>query len=130
MIDMRCALAPAGVSAWGALDMRPAAGGVAPSARPRYAAVRTMTPFDLTGTAVAAPTAPFQGTGLPTAAHVADLLGGRLIGTGVFGTDVFGTDVFGTDVFGTDVFGTDVPRTDTTDKQHTLGIHSPGRPQS
>ena len=110
MIDMRCALAPAGVSAWGALDVRPAAGGAVPSARPRYAVVRTMTPFDLTGTAVAAPTAPFQGTGLPTAAHVADLLGGGLIGTGVFGSDA--------------------PRTDITDKQHTLGIHSPGRPAS
>ena len=108
MIDMRCALAPAGVSAWGALDARPAAGGTVPTARPRYAVVRTMTPFDLTGTAVAAPTAPFQGTGLPAPAHVADLLGAT----------------------GTGVFGTDAPRIDTTDKQHTLGIHSPGRPQS
>ena len=107
MIDMRCALAPAGVSAWGALDVRPAAGGTVPTARPRHAVVRTMTPFDLTGTAVAAPTAPFQGTGLPAADHVADLLGST----------------------GTGVFGTDAPRTD-TDKQHTLGIHSPGRPQS
>jgi hypothetical protein len=109
MTDMRCALAPAGVPAWGALDVRPAAGGTVPSARPRYAVVRSTTPFDRTGTAVAAPTAPFQGTGLPTAARIAELLGGS---------------------FGTGVFGTDAPRTDTTDKQHTLGIHSPGRPQS
>ena len=108
MTDMRCALAPAGVPAWGALDVRPAAGGTVPSARPRYAVVRSTTPFDRTGTAVAAPTAPFQGTGLPAAASVADLLGAP----------------------GTGVFGTDAPRTDTTDLQHTLGIHSPGRPQS
>ena len=109
MTDMRCALAPAGVSARGGLDVRPAVGGCTPPAGPRYAVVRSVTPFDLTGTAVAAPAAPFQGTGLPTAARIAELLGGS---------------------FGTGVFGTDAPRTDTTDKQHTLGIHSPGRPQS
>ncbi|HJX45540.1 MAG TPA: hypothetical protein VJ352_17875 [Geodermatophilus sp.] len=96
MIDMRCALAPAGVSAWGALDVRPAVVGVVPSARPRYAVVATVPPFELTGTAVAAPTAPFQGTGLPAAG----------------------------------VSGPDALRTDITDKQHTLGIHPPGRPQS
>jgi hypothetical protein len=103
MIDMRCAFAPAGVSAWGALVVRPAAGGAVPTARPRYAVVRTLTPFDLTGTAIAAPTAPFQGTGLPAA--------------GQFG--------FGTGVLGTDERTTDIPNT-----RHTLGIHSPGRPQS
>ncbi len=108
MIDMRCALAPAGVSAWGALDVRPAAGGVVPPARPRHAAVRTVTPFALTGTAVAASPAPFQGTGLP-AAGVAPQFGG-LVATGLPGTGN--------------------PRTDITDKQHTLGIHSPGSPAS
>ncbi len=113
MIDFRCALAPAGVSVWGALDVRPATGGTVPPARPRYAVVRTMTPFDLTGTAVAAPTAPFQGTGLPAAACVADLLG-----------------AFGTGVSGTGNPGTGQPRTDFTDIQHTLGIHSPGSPAS
>ena len=114
MIDMRLALAPAGVSAWGALDVRAARTtgltGVLPYTRPRYAPVRSLTPFGLTGTACAAVAAPIQGTGLPTAAHVADLLGGGLIGTGVFGSDA--------------------PRTDITYKQHTLGIHSPGRPAS
>jgi hypothetical protein len=105
MIDMRCASAPAGVLAWGALVVRPAAGDAVLSARPRYAVVRSMTPFDLTGTAIAAPAAPFQGTGLPTAALVAQPFGG-------------------------DVTGTDAPRTDITNKRHTLGIHSPGRPQS
>ncbi|GAB3312244.1 hypothetical protein GCM10027451_24950 [Geodermatophilus aquaeductus] len=103
MIDMRCAFAPAGVSAWGALVVRPAAGGAVLTARPRYAVVRTLTPFDLTGTATAAPTAPFQGTGLPAA--------------GQFG-------------IGTGVLGTDAPTTDISHTRHTLGIHSPGRPQS
>jgi len=106
MTDMRCAPAPAGVFARGALDVRPAVAGVVPSARLRYAVVRTVPPFDLIGTAVAAPTAPFQETGLPAA--------------GVFGTDALGTDALGTDAL----------RTDITDKQHTLGIHPPGRPQS
>ncbi|MGY1832384.1 hypothetical protein ACI8AA_18380 [Geodermatophilus sp. SYSU D01180] len=101
MIDMRCVLAPAGVSAWGALDVRPALTGAVPSARPRHAVVTTMTPFDLTGTAVAAPTAPVQGTGLPTAGD-----------------------------FGTGVGGTDALRTHISNQRHTLGIHSPGRPQS
>jgi hypothetical protein len=105
MIDMRCAFAPAGVSAWGALVVRPAAGGAVLTARPRHAVVRTLTPFDLTGTAIAAPTAPFQGTGLPAA--------------GQFG---FGN--------GTGVLGTDAPTTDISTTRHTLGIHSPGRPQS
>ena len=103
MIDMRCAFAPAGVSAWGALVVRPAGGNAVPAARPRYAVVRTMTPFDLTGTAIAAPTAPFQGTGLPIA--------------GQFGT-------------GVGVLGTDAPTTDSTHTRQTLGTHSPGRPQS
>ena len=109
MIDMRFALAPAGVTGTGGLDVRPAgcaAGGVLADdvrwARPRYAVVRSMTPFDLTGTSVAAPTAPFQGTGLPadprgTEQPAATVLGGH--------------------------------RTD-IDNSTTLGIHSPGRPQS
>jgi hypothetical protein len=101
MIDMRCASAPAGVSAWGALVVRPAAGDAVLTARPRYALVRSMTPFDLTGTALAAPTAPFSGTGLPVAGQ-----------------------------FGTGVGGTDAPTTDISTQRHTLGIHSPGRPQS
>ncbi len=105
MIDMRCVHAPAGVSARGALVVRPAAGDAVLTARPRYAVVRTMTPFDLTGTAVAAPTAPIHGTGLPS------------VGT----LPPFGTGVA--------VIGTDALQFH-TDKQHTLGIHSPGRPQS
>jgi hypothetical protein len=103
MIDMRCAFAPAGVPAWGALVVRPAAGGAVLTARPRHAVVRSMTPFDLTGTAVAAPAAPFQGTGVPA--------------LGQFGS-------------GTGVLGTDAPTTDIPNTRHTLGIHSPGRPQS
>ena len=118
MIDMRLALAPAGVSAWGALDVRAARTtgltGVLPYTRPRYAPVRSLTPFGLTGTACAAAAAPIQGTGLPTAAPVAE---------------PFGTGVLGTAVFGTAVFGTDAHRTD-IDNSTTLGIHSPGRPQS
>ncbi|WP_369253512.1 hypothetical protein [Geodermatophilus amargosae] len=101
MIDLRCALAPAGVPAWGALVVRPAAGDAALVARPRHGVVRTLTPFDLTGTAVAAPAAPSSGTALPTAGQ-----------------------------FGTGVGGTDAPTTDISIAQHTLGIHSPGRPQS
>ena len=103
MIDMRCAFAPAGVSAWGALVVLPAAGDTVLTARPRHAAVRSMTPFDLTGTAVAAPAAPFHGTGLP-------ITGQPVSGTGLVG-------------------GADAPTTDTTHTRHTLGIHSPGRPQ-
>ncbi|PWW23010.1 hypothetical protein JD79_02173 [Geodermatophilus normandii] len=104
MIDVRCASAPAGVSAWGALLVRPAAGDAVLMARPRHAVVRSTTPFDLTGTAVAAPAAPFQGTGLPIA-----------------GQPVFGTGLVG---------GADALTEDTTHTRHTLGIHSPGRPQS
>ena len=104
MIDMRCASAPAGVSAWGALVVRPAAGNAVPAARPRYAVVRSTTPFDLTGTAVAAPAAPFHGTGLPIA-----------------GQPVFGTGLVG---------GADALIENTTNTRHTLGIHPPGRPQS
>ena len=100
MTDMRCAFAPAGVSAWGALVVRPAAGDAVLTARPRYGVVRTLTPFDLTGTAVAAPAAPFTGTGLPIAGH-----------SGLVG-------------------GTDAPTTENFTQRHTLGIHSPGRPQS
>jgi hypothetical protein len=100
MIDMRCS-APAGVPAWGALVVRPAAGDAVLTARPRRAAVRALTPFDLTGTALAAPAAPFHGTGLPVA--------GR---------------------FGTGVVGADAPTTDISIERHTLGIHPPGRPQS
>ena len=113
MIDMRLALAPAGVSAWGALDVRAARTtgltGVLPYPRPRYAPVRSLSPFELTGTACAAAAAPIQGTGLPTAAPVAEPFG-----TGVLGTAVFGTDAHRTDI----------------DNSTTLGIHSPGRPQS
>ncbi|MGY1652987.1 hypothetical protein [Geodermatophilus sp. SYSU D01119] len=112
MIDMRFALAPAGVAAPGGLDVRPAGCGVAwkdvrdavLSARPRYAVVRSMTPFDLTGTAVAAPTAPFQGTGLPT---------------GLRGTEQFAPAATVLGGHRTDI-----------DNSTTLGIHSPGRPQS
>jgi hypothetical protein len=106
MTDMRFALAPAGVSALGGLDVRPA--GCAADrdavrwARPRYAVVRSLTPFDLTGTAVAAPTAPIQGTGLPA--------------------DPRGTEKF--------VPAATVAGGQHTDNSTTLGIHSPGRPQS
>jgi hypothetical protein len=66
--------APAGVPGPGALAVRApqagALGGVTPSARPRYAVVRTMTPFGLTGTGV--------------------------FGSGVVGTDQLGTGVVGT----------------------------------
>ena len=93
MIDMRCAFAPAGVSAWGALVVRPAARDAVLTARPRYAVVRSVTPFDLTGTATAVPA------------------------VGQFGS-------------GTGVLGTDAPTTDIPHTRHTLGIHSPGRPQS
>ncbi len=106
MIATRFADAPAGVLTPGGPVVRPTAAGCTPPvARPRYAVVRTMTPFDLTGTAVAAPTAPIQGTGLPS------------VGT----LPPFGTGVA--------VIGTDALQFH-TDKQHTLGIHSPGRPQS
>ena len=101
MTDSRFALAPAGVSALGGLDVRPAGCVTVRTARPRYAVVRSMTPFDLTGTALAAPTAPFSGTGLPVAGQ-----------------------------FGTGVAGTDAPTTDISTQRHTLGIHPPGRPQS
>ena len=111
MIDTRCALAPAGVSSRGGLDVRPAVGGCTPPAGPRYAAVRSVTPFDLTGTAVAAPGAPFQGTGLPATGLVAP-----------FGTPVAGTGVA--------VIGTDAPQVHNSKQRTTLGIHSPGRPQS
>jgi hypothetical protein len=96
MIDMRCVHAPAGVSARGALVVRPAAGDAVLTARPRYALVRSVPPFHPTGTAVVAPTAPFQGTGLPVAG----------------------------------IGGTDALRTDNSNQRTTLGIHSPGRPQS
>ncbi len=109
MTDTRFAFAPAGVSAWGALDVRPAGTGAVPTARPRYAAVRAMTPSDLVGTACTAPNAPVQGTGVPTVGVAAP---------------------FGTGVFGTDVFGTDAHRTDISTQRTTLGIHSPGRPES
>lgn len=101
MTDVRCALAPAGVSVRGAFDMRPAVARDVPSARPRYAVVPTVPPFEQTGTAIAAPTAPVQGTGLPAAG-----------------------------VPGADALRIETTRTDITDKQHTLGIHPPGRPQS
>ncbi|SFO92178.1 hypothetical protein SAMN05660464_1549 [Geodermatophilus dictyosporus] len=112
---------PAGVPGPGVLAVRPAAAVVVPAARPRYAAVRAMTPFDLTGTAVAAPAAPVRGTGLPVAGP---------LGTGVRGTDVFATGVFGTGVFGTGVVITADQRTDIENTHHTLGNHSPGGPQS
>ncbi|SDC03867.1 hypothetical protein SAMN05660690_0298 [Geodermatophilus telluris] len=115
MISTPSICTPAGVSGPGALAVRPAWAVVVPTARPRYGVVRSLTPFDLTGTAVAAPAAPLQGTGLPT---------------GVLGTDVFGTDVFGTDVVATGVVIVADQRTDTTHMRHTLGNHSPGRPQS
>lgn len=108
MIDTRCALAPAGVPARGALDVRPVHGGPVPPARPRYAVVRT-TPSDLIGTAVAAPAAPFQGTGVPAAGAV----------VARFGT----TPAPMAAPFG----GTALPiQLNST----TLGIHSPGRPTS
>ena len=113
MIDVRCTFAPAGVSAWGALDVRAARTtgltGVLPYPRPRYAPVRSLSPFELTGTACAAAAAPIQGTGLPVAAPVAE--------------------PFGTGGTGTAVLGADAHRTD-FDNSTTLGIHSPGRPQS
>ncbi len=108
MISTPWICAPAGVSGPGALAARPTRAVVVPTARPRYAVVRSMTPFDLTGTALAAPAAPAQGTGLPTAA--------------LTGTDVFGTRVLGTAVAD--------QRTDIENTHHTLGNHSPGRPQS
>jgi hypothetical protein len=112
MIATSFADAPAGVLTPGGPDVRPAAGGCTPPiARPRYAVVRTMTPFDLTGTAVAAPTAPLPGTGLPS-------VGAR---------PPFGTPVAGT---GVAVIGTDAPQFHKSNQRTTLGIHSPGRPQS
>jgi hypothetical protein len=111
MIDTRFACAPAGVTARGGLDVRPAGLAALPPSRPRYAVVRSMTPFDLTGTAVAAPPAPVQGTGLPAAGAVAP-----------FGTPVTGTGVA--------VIGTDAPQLHNSKQRTTLGIHSPGRPQS
>ena len=116
MISTPWICTPAGVPGPGALAVRPAQADVVPTARPRYAAVRSMTPFDLTGTAVVAPTAPAQGTGLPTAA--------------LPGTDVLGTRVFGTRVLGTGVVIAADQRTDIENTHHTLGNHSPGRPQS
>ncbi|MGY1670234.1 hypothetical protein [Geodermatophilus sp. SYSU D00710] len=110
MTDTRFALAPAGVSAWGALDVRPAGTGMVPTARPRYAVARTATPLELTGTGCAAATAPVQGTGVPTAGGV--------------------IAPFGTSVPGTGLLGTDAHRTTTKQQRTTLGIHSPGRPQS
>jgi hypothetical protein len=111
MIGTRCAPAPAGVSALGDLEVRPAVAGWTPPAGPRYAVVRSMTPFDLTGTAVAAPTAPIQGSGLPSTGRVAP-----------FGAPVAGTGVV--------VIGTDALRFHNSKQRTTLGIHSPGRPQS
>ncbi len=111
MIDTRCALAPAGVSTLGGLDVRPAVPGCTPPAGPRYAVVRSMTPFDLTGTAVAAPLAPIPGTGLPSFGRVAP-----------FGTPVAGTGVA--------VIGTDALQDHNSKQRTTHGIHSPRRPQS
>ncbi|SNR90075.1 hypothetical protein SAMN04488107_0529 [Geodermatophilus saharensis] len=105
MIDTRFALAPAGVSAWGALDVRPAGTGAVPTARHRYAVVRVLKPSDLAGGVCTAPGAPLQGTGVPTVGGTA----------APFGTDVIGTEVFDTDI---------------STQRTTLGIHSPGRPQS
>ncbi|PRY51786.1 hypothetical protein LY71_101158 [Geodermatophilus tzadiensis] len=116
MISTPSICTPAGVTGPGALAARPAPAVVVPTARPRYAVVRSMTPFELTGTAVVAPTAPAQGTGLPTAA--------------LPGTDVFGTRVFGTGVLGTGVVAVADQRTDIENTHHTLGNHPPGRPQS
>ncbi len=132
MTDTSWIATPAGVSGPGALAVRApqagALGGVTPSARPRGAVVRAMTPFALTGTGLAAAGVAVHGTGLLTAG---------LSATGLIGTDVFGTDVFGTDVIGTDVFGigarTGVLRTTTDPKpttSTTLGIPPPRRPQS
>ncbi len=111
MIDTRFACAPDGVTARGGLDVRPAGLAALPPSRPRYAVVRSMTPFDLTGTAVAAPTAPIQGSGLPSTGRVAP-----------FGALVAGTGVV--------VIGTDALRFHNSKQRTTLGIHSPGRPQS
>ncbi len=104
MTDSRFALAPAGVSALGGLDVRPAGCVTVRTARPRYAVVRSMTPFDLTGTAVAAPAAPFQGTGLPADQRTTEPFAPAATVLGGHRTDI--------------------------DKNTTLGIHSPGRPQS
>ncbi|MGY1693421.1 MULTISPECIES: hypothetical protein [unclassified Geodermatophilus] len=105
MIDTRFALAPAGVSAWGALDVRPAGTGAVPPTRDRYALVRALVPSELIGGACTAPDAPVQGTGVPTVGGTA----------APFGTRVTGTDVFDTHI---------------STQRTTLGIHSPGRPQS
>jgi hypothetical protein len=128
MTDMRFALAPAGVPAWGGPDVRPAAGGAVVTVRLRYAAVRSVTPSEVSVTAttgattgaMAGVTAPFQGTGLPT--------GGRL--TEQFGSPVPATCIPATDVPATELTGTDAQRTDFQHNGTTLGIHSPGRPQS
>ncbi|MGY1813512.1 hypothetical protein [Blastococcus sp. SYSU D00820] len=121
------------------LDMCALAGVSGPGslvARPRYAVVRSMTPFDLTGSASAAFLAPHEGTGLPAADCTAE----------PFGTAPFGTAPFSTAWFGAVVPGAprttefvDVPRTgdvlrngdvQRTDNSTTLGIRSPGRPLS
>ncbi len=120
MTDMRFALAPAGVPAWGGSAARPAPGGAVAAVRLRYAAVRSVTPSEVTGTATTGVTAPFQGTDLPT--------GGRL--TEQFGSPVPLTYVPATDVPATGLTGTDAQRTDVQHNGTTLGIHSPGRPQS
>ncbi len=124
MTDMRFALAPAGVPAWGGSPARPAAGGAVAAVRLRYAAVRSVTPSEVTGTATTGATtgvtAPFQGTGLPT--------GGRL--TEQFGSPVPATCIPATDVPATELTGTDAQLTDFQHNGTTLGIHSPGRPQS
>ncbi len=99
---------PAGVSGPGALVLRPAAGAV-PAARLRHAVVRSVPPFELTGTATAAPVAPVRETGLPIVAPVTDP-------SGTGGLQHITSERITTE------------RITTTCS--TLGIHSPGRPPS